>query len=266
MKSDKDNVGVVVHKAGVVRTRLRAVVAVDEKDRVQCQQPGCGHSVYAAVHVVEEDGRLLVLGSTCFAKRYGSSHALGPAQYGGGGGRKLTEEERLMLLQNTEMLLAHFEAEALAKAEAAALAIKQPLAEELRYRQLMVDKSQSLRAAYEVHQPARVSSTVSPGLPSRTASPWPWQKTHTSVALFTAPGGAHWVRVQHRDDSQKLVPWPQFPGWENSLPAGIGAPDTSIGAISVDSMKEAILVLQQNRFQGPVVGRWQDVQPGRSRR
>ena len=82
MKSDKENLGVVVHKAGMVRTRLRAVVAVDEKDRVQCQQPGCGHSVYAAVHVVEEDGRLLVLGSTCFAKRYGSSHALGPAQYG----------------------------------------------------------------------------------------------------------------------------------------------------------------------------------------
>ena len=258
--------GVVVHKAGMVRTRLRAVVAVDEKDRVQCQQPGCGHAVYAAVHVVEEDGRLLVLGSTCFAKRYGSPQALGHAQYGGGGGRKLTEEERLMLLQNTEMLLAHFEAQALAEAKSAALEIKQAQAEELRHKQLMVDKSQRLRAAYEVHQPARGNSTVSPGLPSRTASPWPWQKERSSVALFTAPEGAHWVRVQHRDGSQKLVPWPQFQGWENALPVGIGVPDTSIGAISVDSIEEAILVLQQNRFQGPVVGRWQDVQPGLSRR
>ena len=68
--------------------------------------------------------RSLVLGSTCFVKRYGSPHALGPAQYGGGGGRNLTEEERLMLLQNTEMLLAHFEAQVLAEAEAAALEIK----------------------------------------------------------------------------------------------------------------------------------------------
>ena len=36
--------------------RLRAIVTVDEQDRVRCQQPGCGHSVYAAIHVVEENG------------------------------------------------------------------------------------------------------------------------------------------------------------------------------------------------------------------
>lgn len=255
--------GVVIHKAGVVRTRLRAVVAVNEKDRAQCQQPGCGHSVYAAVHVVEEDGRLLVLGSTCFAKRYGSAQALGPAQYGGGGGRKLTEEERQMLLQNTEMLLAHFEAQALTEAEAAALEIKRVEAEELQHKQMMVDKSQRLRAAYDARQSALGNSTASPGLALRAAFPWPWQKEHSSVALFTAPGGGHWVRVQHRDGSQKLLPWPQFHGWENALPAGIGEPDTSIGAIAMNSIVKAIEVLQQNRFQGPVVGRWQDVQPGR---
>lgn len=121
MKTDNGGMEGLVRKAGTGRARLRAVVVVDVKDRVQCQQPGCGHSVHAAVHVAEEDGRLLVLGSTCFAKRYGSAHALGHAQYGGGGGRKLTEEERLMLIQNTEALLAHFEAQASAKAEAAAL-------------------------------------------------------------------------------------------------------------------------------------------------
>jgi hypothetical protein len=265
MKSDKENKGLVVNKAGIVRARLRAIVAVDEKDRVQCQQPGCGHSVYAAVHVVEEDGHLLVLGSTCFAKRYGAPQALGQAQYGEGGGRKLTEEERLMLLQNTEMLLAHFEAQALTEAKAAALEIKQTQAQELQRKQLIFDKSQRLRPTNEVHQPARGNSTASPGLASRTAFPWPWQKEHSSVALFTSPGGAHWVRVQHRDGSQKLVPWPQFHGWENALPDGIGVPDTAIGAISVDSIIETIRVLQQNQFQGPVIGRWQDVQPGRLR-
>ena len=74
------------------------------------------------------------------------------------------------------------------------------------------------------------------------------------------------MRVQHSDGSQKLVPWPQFQGWENALPDGIGVPDTSIGAISVESIVEAIRALQLNRFQGPEVGRWQDVHPGRSRR
>lgn len=125
MKSGIENEGVFVHKARKVLTRLRAVVAVDEKDKVRCQQPGCKRSVYAAVHIAEEDGRLLVLGSTCFVKRYGSPHAIGQAHYGGGGGRKLTDEERQMLLQNTAMLLAHFEAQALAEAKPAALKIKQ---------------------------------------------------------------------------------------------------------------------------------------------
>lgn len=91
--------------------RLRAIVAVDHSDRVQCQNPGCGHSVYAAVHVVEDGDRLLVLGSTCFIKRYGGANALGAALYGGGGGRKLTALETAMLVQNTSALLAHFEAQ-----------------------------------------------------------------------------------------------------------------------------------------------------------
>ncbi|MES2980224.1 MAG: hypothetical protein V4731_17530, partial [Pseudomonadota bacterium] len=47
--------------------------------RVQCQQPGCGHSFYRRIHVVQEAGRLLVLGSTCFEKRFGTALALGNA-------------------------------------------------------------------------------------------------------------------------------------------------------------------------------------------
>lgn len=51
--------------------RLLAIVAVLPQKRVQCS--GCGHGVYAAIHVVEENGQILVLGSTCFAKRFGSA-------------------------------------------------------------------------------------------------------------------------------------------------------------------------------------------------
>lgn len=263
MTGDKLDIEGLVRTAGTGRARLRAVVAVDVKDRVQCQQPGCGHSVHAAVHVVEEDGCLVVLGSTCFAKRYDSVHALGQAQYGAGGGRKLTAEERLMLIQNTEALLAHFETQDYAEAEAATLAVNQALAGEMRRKQQMADKLQRLRAAYEEHQAA---PTRAAGPAPLTPSPWHWQMERTSVALFTAPGGAHWVRVQHRDGSQKLVPWPQFRGWECALPAGVGVPDTSIGAVAMDNIVEAIRVLHRNGFQGPVIGRWQDVLPRRSGR
>ncbi len=245
------------HTPNSGNARLRAIVAVDGKDRVRCQQPGCGHSVYAAVHVVEEDGKLMVLGSTCFAQRYGSHAALGQAQYGGGGGRKLTDEERQLLIQNTEALLAQFEAQASADAEASALAEAQVHADEALRKQQIVDKLLALRAAYAERK------AVIPGMTALPSSPWPWQMERSSVALFTAPDGAHWVRVQHKDRSQKLAPWPQFPGWESALPSGIGRADASIGAIAVDNIADAIQVLRQLGFLGPEVGRWQDVLPRR---
>lgn len=91
--------------------RLIAIVGVDQDAKVQCQQPGCGHSVYRRIHVVQEAGKLLVLGSTCFEKRFGTVSALGNATYGGGAGRTLTVEEREMLIQNTAELIARFERE-----------------------------------------------------------------------------------------------------------------------------------------------------------
>ena len=62
-----------------VAPRLMAVVEVDKSERVYCAQPGCHHTVYKAIHVVKEGGELLVLGSTCFQKRFGSLTALGKA-------------------------------------------------------------------------------------------------------------------------------------------------------------------------------------------
>lgn len=248
------------HTQNSGNARLRAIVAVDQKDRVRCQQPGCGHSVYAAVHVVEEDGKLIVLGSTCFAQRYGSPAALGRAQYGGGSGRQLTDEERQLLIQNTEALLAQFEAQAIADAEAAVLAETQARADERLRKQQMLNKLNDLRSAHANRQ------AVTPGLTQLSSSPWPWQLERSSVALFTAPDGAHWVRIQHKDRSQKLVPWPEFPGWESALPPGIGRADVSIGAIAVDKIADAIQILRLSGFLGPEVGRWQDVLPRNSTR
>lgn len=97
-------------------------------------------------------------------------------------------------------------------------------------------------------------------LPSRS-SPWPWQKVRTSIAVFTAPDGRYWVRVQHQDESQKLVPWPRFPGWESALPPGIGVVDQALGVIAVNDIVEAIRILQRSGYQGPRVGAWQEVLP-----
>jgi hypothetical protein len=137
------------------------------------------------------------------------------------------------------------------------LAETQARADEQLRKQQMLNKLNDLRSAY-ADRPA-----VTPGLTQLPSSPWPWQMDRSSVALFTAPDGKHWVRVQHRDRSQKLVPWPQFQGWEFALPPGIGRADASIGAIAVDNIADAIQVLRHLGFLGPEVGRWQDVLPRR---
>lgn len=113
-----------------------------------------------------------------------------------------------------------------------------------------------------MHEERQTASTLKDSLPGPAKpllAPWDWHKEHTSIALFTSPSGANWVRVQHRDGSQKLVPWPQFVGWEHALPAEVGVPDISIGAIAVFNIVEAIRILKQNGFDDPVVGSWQDV-------
>lgn len=101
--------------------QLLAVVEVDKADRVVCQAEGCGHGVYRRIHVVRHgDGTLGVYGSDCFGRLFGQLADKAP-QYRSGDGRELTAEERLMLAENTERLIAQFEAEHQALLEQARL-------------------------------------------------------------------------------------------------------------------------------------------------
>ena len=234
-----------------VSARLCAIVAVSPAERVRCQQPGCKRSVYAAIHVVDEGGLLMVLGSTCFSKRYGNLTALGAAQFGGGGGRMLSDAERQLLEQNTAALLAKFEAEA-----------------RERCRSLEEDprpiKGRLIGAAKVGHvrrDPDASGFVEAPARHPQCTSPWSWQLTGTSVALMTAPSGQHWIRVQHMDRSHRLVPWPSFEDWDEALPEGVGRPDFDLTCFAVADIVRALQILQQSGFSKPVVGRWQDVLP-----
>jgi hypothetical protein len=92
--------------------KLLAVVEVDKDSRVFCQSPECNKAVYKRIHVVDEDGRILVLGSHCYSKLYEGSIVDGePTYFFGTNGRKLTEEERNLLLENTRLLIEKFENE-----------------------------------------------------------------------------------------------------------------------------------------------------------
>lgn len=216
------NSGGVREQAGA-SARLIAIVEVPKSEQVKCAQPGCNHSVYKAVHIVRDGGQLLVLGSTCFQKRFGSLSALGKAQYGGGGGKLLTSEERMLLAENTEALLARFEAQEARLRQEEALRL-QHLRETAR------------RALAPMHAPA-VSVTshapVARSLPTRPRFPWPWMMPASSVAAFKLRDGTGWVRVEHQDRRQFIVPWPSFEGWEEALPPVVGRANVDVGGYEV---------------------------------
>lgn len=200
-------------------------------------QAGCGHGVYAAIHVVEENGQILVLGATCFAKRFGSASVLGFPAYsaGGGNGKPLTEEERQLLIDNTAELMARFKAEhdaAMAEAEAKLRALREPA------------------PSFDI-----VRRSVPP-----PQHPWPWQhRQNSSVALFRGIDGQCWVRVMHQSGKQMLTPWPVFRGWETALPAVCGAPDLALKAYVVPNIVTAIQALRQLGYAAPEVSRWPEI-------
>jgi len=90
---------------------LAAIISVDRQHRVQCQCRGCGHAVFARVHlIVGQAEEIECWGSTCYERELGvMAEQLGikPA-YTSSGGRRLTDEERALLTQNREALIERF--------------------------------------------------------------------------------------------------------------------------------------------------------------
>lgn len=226
------------------QARLLAIVAVAAEHRVQCQDPGCGQGVFAAIHVVEDNGKIIVLGSTCFARRYGGSHALGQASYSSGGGGVLSDDERQMLQNNTAELVALFKDRAERALRASA------------------DKLRSTRVEFARRsEPQRPAPLPARGRsPAPDPAPWGWQhQRNKSVALFRSASGQHWVRVQHQDGTHKITPWPMFDGWDEALPSSCGTPDLVLQAYSPADLVGAFATLRRLGHVGPIVGVWPKV-------
>lgn len=221
--------------------RLVAILQVEKEARVQCQEPGCAHGVYRAIDVVGENGKLTVLGSTCFAKRFGGANALGKAKFGGGSGRLLTPSERELLRGNTAALLDLLEKE------------------QQMHAQIMQDKVRALHAAFHNRKPL-VESSPGPHRvdAQRFGIPWIWAKPFSSIAYFPMRDGTAWVRVQHRGGEHLLMPWPAFEGWDEALPSSVGVADPELGGLRVHDLAESVKYLKAKaRFMR--VGIWREV-------
>lgn len=220
--------------------KLLAIVAVERAKRVRCQQPHCGHSVYARIHVVEEGGTLLVIGSDCFAKRYGVASTTGFNGFGGGAGRTLTDAERELLLSNTAALLAQFEGERAQELERMTVkleslrrlqAAKQQQPLETGYRSLL-GPGQHFRAQNApVARAAPPPPPPPPPQPPRAAPLPSWaalKKPNTAFFAYGAGEGQCWVLMQSASHAGCFIaPAPvPFPSWDEALPPSIGLADT----------------------------------------
>lgn len=91
---------------------LLDVVEVDRGRRVRCGAEGCGHSVYARIHILLVDGRFQVLGGNCFQRLYGRVLQDAKSYYGGsvGAPTRLDDDMRLLLATNTAEFVERLEA------------------------------------------------------------------------------------------------------------------------------------------------------------
>jgi hypothetical protein len=213
--------------------KLLAIVAVDAARRVRCQQPHCGHGVYARIHVVEEAGRLLVLGSDCYAKRYGIASTANFSGYGGGSGRVLTEAESDMLSNNTEALLAQFELEREqarlraeeehAQAAAKLEAIRRMQVEQQRRFAAVVQHSEAAEFKRSRTSPVPLVQAVETPLSSWAAL----KKPNSSFFAYGGEEGTCWVLMQSGShEGCFIVPVPvPFESWDEALPPSLGKPD-----------------------------------------
>lgn len=234
---------------------LLAIVEVEKSDAVQCQHPGCNHRVYKRIHVVDESGQLMVLGSTCFEKRYGSHSVLGTPSIGGANGRRLSSEERQMLVDNTAALLTQFrqdyeksKASMMAKLHAMKARMPEPLP--------VVPYARPAPSTYQ----APKTMVRSGWHQAVKRPPWPWVKPLSSVAYFHLKDGTAWVRVQNVQGVQMLMPWPAFEGWEEFFPASVGTPLPDVGGYQVPDIIYTVRYLRE-RSEWDRVGSWSEVVP-----
>ncbi len=84
-------------------------------------------------------------------------------------------------------------------------------------------------------------------------------KPGTSFGYFKLNDGTGWVRVQRNDGQQMLAPWPMFEGWDEALPAHIGAAHLDFGAYALRDVVGAVEYLRRQTVREKVSGLWRDI-------
>ena len=137
-------------------TPLLAIVTVEESDKVKCECPECKRYVHSKVHLVETADQILLFGSTCFEKTYGTGHQPRYAS------EEKLSEDKVELLKNDVAGLAELIRSEFFKVERAKLRSRK--ATERRSRAAIAAIQPSLKAQW-IEQPkidADTGETLSP--------------------------------------------------------------------------------------------------------
>lgn len=259
--------------------KLLAIVTTDEDNRIRCQHNECNHPVFKAIHVVLDDAKLKVIGSTCFVKGYPelSSKAKLTERFGAAG-RKLNAQELEKLICNTEQLVAqlaveyeeHIKAEELRvkqvaqrnldkklqTAKTAAAQEKQREAAELLAHAEAVRRWEEFneKVAKRTAELALVAAHADKfGASNRYQQPEPWEQSEppsrwvnskkSALALILKDGSA-WVRCEDLTGRQRLYPVNPKDDWTLSLPTRCGNPDAASTSFIVRSASDALFNLR----------------------
>jgi hypothetical protein len=255
--------------------KLLAIITTDEDNRIRCQHNGCNHPVYKAIHVVLDDAKLKVIGSTCFVKGYPElqSKAKLTERYGATG-RKLNAQELEKLINNTEQLVAqltqeyeeHIKAEELRLVQAEQQRMEQEqqrinaaalLEEQRRNAELQAQaEAERRRKEFDEKVAKRTAELVAQaelsGLTNRYRDPLQWEQVKPSqwvngkksaLALILQDGSA-WIRCEDVSGKQRLYPVNPKDDWTQSLPTRCGNADLASASFIVKSASDALFILR----------------------
>lgn len=204
---------------------LYAVLRLDHKNRIQCQNDGCGHSVYAAIYVVRQADKFMLLGRDCFSALYGHEWGLGRPRYmpnyqSGSGGRLLSAQERLLLIENTAAFVEKLEIEFIEEQEREKLILAQRQKSKEEHKRVVDERNARLQQ-YREQLKNRVQPFVAPDNPVLWA---PDRENGSTFFCHRLRDGTCWVLYMSLQQDYRYRPWPeQFSGWDECWPASVGA-------------------------------------------
>ena len=91
-------------------------------------------------------------------------------------------------------------------------------------------------------------------------TPWAaWRKPNTTFLFYGLRDGSGWIVITHLDGRLVAVPWPNFDGWDESLPQHLGKADLSLGGVPLVHFEAMMTYVRDKQIATNFSTTWQDI-------